>query len=292
MSNTKNAKNVLEGLVERMVAGDLPEAIAKSYIRADDVPSAKWSRCNRILMLLSGTTDARGYKQWAEVGRHVRRGAKAVYILAPRMVSVRGDDDGDEKKDGRDEEKERKIIVGFRALPVFRYEDTEGEPLNEYEPRQMPPLFGLAAYNGIDVRYMNTAGGEYGSISVERRSMTLSTESPDTYLHELVHWYDLRDRDDRKRGQDPVQETVAQLGACALAHMYGIDAAGYTAMYVAGYAGCDESDGEKLGRQCMRVIDRTCEAIERILADAALMAAAEGGPKGAAVPQPVAAVAN
>ncbi|MDE0267007.1 MAG: hypothetical protein OXK17_08340 [Thaumarchaeota archaeon] len=282
MSNTKNARIVLEGLVARMASGDLPEAIAKSYIRADDVPSAKWSRCNRILMLLSGITDARGYRQWAEAGRHVRKGVRALYILAPRVVSV---------KDCREDDEERKVVVGFRALPAFRYEDTDGAPLQEYEPRQMPPLFGLAAYNGIDVRYMNTAGGEYGSMSVERKSMTLSSESPDVYLHELVHWYDLRDREDRKHGQDPVQETVAQMGACALAHMYGIDAAGYTAMYVAGYAGCDKSDGEKLGRQCMRVIDRTREAIDRILEDAAAMGReAAAGPEAAGRPAAVAAV--
>ena len=273
--NSSTAKTVLVGLVGRMASGDLPAAIAKSYIQAGDVPSSKWSRCNRILVALSGTADARGYRQWEKVGRHVRRGAKSLYILAPLLVSAKKEDV---------EEEDKKIMVGFRAVPVFRYEDTEGAPLQEYEPRELPPLFGLAEYNGLDVRYMNSSGGEYGSISVERRSMTLSTESPDTYLHELVHWYDLRDREDRRRGQDPVQETVAQLGACALAQMYGFDASAYTAKYVAGYAGCGAGDGEKLGRQCLKVLDRTCEAIERILEDAAKI----GEAGGMAVPLPVA----
>lgn len=273
--NTANAKNVLSGLVDRIISGDLPAAIAKSYIDVDDdSPSAKWSRCNRLLMLLSGTSDARGYNQWGEAGRHVRKGAKAVYILAPRIVNVSDEKDGDEKDD-------RKVVVGFRALPVFRYEDTEGEPLKNYEPKTVPPLFGLAAKNGIDVRYVGTRGGEYGSMNVPDRHMTLSTESPDTYLHELVHWYDLKDRDDRVDGQDEIQETVAQLGACALASMYGYDASAYTAMYIAHYANCSERDTDKIGRQCMRVIDRTCDAIDRILADAAKL---EGCEKVAAAP--------
>ncbi len=275
--NSSTAKTVLEGLVGRMASGDLPAAIAKSYIQAGDVPSSKWSRCNRILVALSGTADARGYRQWEKVGRHVRRGAKSLYILAPLLVNAN-------KRDGEEEE-DRKIMVGFRAVPVFRYEDTEGAPLQEYEPRELPPLFGLAEYNGIDVRYMNTHAGEYGAIDVKSGHMTLSSESPDVYLHELVHWYDLRDREDRRNGQDPVQETVAQLGACALAHMYGVDVSAWTAMYVSQYAGCDVADGEKLGRQCLKVLDRTCEAIERILEDAAKCA--EAG-RGMAVPLPVA----
>lgn len=272
--NSSTAKTVLTGLVGRMASGDLPAAIAKSYIQAGDVPSSKWSRCNRILVALSGTADARGYRQWESVGRHVRRGARAAYILAPLLVP-RKDEDG--------RKTDEKIMVGFRAVPVFRYEDTEGEPLKSYEPRELPPLFGLAEYNGIDVRYANTSGGEYGSMDVDSGHMTLSTESPDTYLHELVHWYDLRDRDDRVNGQDEIQETVAQLGACALAAMYGIDVSGWTAKYIARYAGCSEKDSDRIGRQCLRVIDRTCDAIERMLEDAARMEA--GG--GAAVPLPL-----
>lgn len=275
--NSSTAKTVLEGLVGRMASGDLPAAIAKSYIRAGDVPSSKWSRCNRILVALSGTADARGFRQWQAVGRRVRRGAKAAYILAPLLVS---------KKDDQGEETDEKVMVGFRAVPVFRYEDTEGAPLLEYEPRELPPLFGLAEYNGIDVRYMNSAAGEYGAINVRSGHMTLSSEAPDVYLHELVHWYDLRDREDRRDGQDPVQETVAQLGACALAQMYGIGDAADTAEYVAQYAGCGVEDGEKLGRQCLKVLDRTCEAIERILEDAAKIG--EAGGMSAAVPLPVA----
>ena len=261
-NNTSNAKTVLEGLVGRMASGDLPAAIAKSYIHVDDdMPSSKWSRFNRILMMMSGTSDARGYRQWGEVGRHVRKGSRAVYILAPRMVKVADKDDK--------EKEEREVMVGFRALPVFRYEDTEGKAIKSYEPKSMPPLFELADMNGIDVRYMNTSHGEYGCIGVESGHMTLSSEDPDVYLHELVHWYDLKDRDDRKNGQDEIQETVAQLGACALAHMYGIDVSAWTARYIASYAGCSEKDGDKLGRQCMRVIDRVCGVIDRIMEDAA-----------------------
>ncbi|MCE2498900.1 MAG: hypothetical protein J4F28_07965 [Nitrosopumilaceae archaeon] len=90
----------MEQFVGRMASGDLPAAIAKSCIHVDeDMPSSKWNRCNRILMMLSGTSDARGYRQWGEVGRHVRKGSRAVYILAPRIVKV---SDKDGKKPARE----------------------------------------------------------------------------------------------------------------------------------------------------------------------------------------------
>src|SRR4051794_40846156 len=41
-----------------------------------------WSLCNQLLVLLAGTADARGYRQWQEGGRHVKKGAKSIRILA------------------------------------------------------------------------------------------------------------------------------------------------------------------------------------------------------------------
>ena len=37
-------------------------------------------------MYISGTLDARGFKQWKEVNKFVKKGSQALYILVPRMV--------------------------------------------------------------------------------------------------------------------------------------------------------------------------------------------------------------
>src|SRR5207248_5250966 len=64
----------------------LPAAIATTLIlrQTSDAPMTGWSLCNQLLVLLAGTTDARGYRQWEEAGRHVKQGSKAIRILAPR----------------------------------------------------------------------------------------------------------------------------------------------------------------------------------------------------------------
>jgi len=82
-------KNVLDSILERFQTGDIPEAIAYSMFPFPEVPSARWSLLNRTLQFLSGTMDARGYRQWQNVNRYVKKGSKAplqVLVLKPYSV--------------------------------------------------------------------------------------------------------------------------------------------------------------------------------------------------------------
>ena len=68
----------------------LPRALAPVFIhRQDDVPCRKWSWHNQLIAALSGTTDARGMKQWNAAGRKVAKGSKAIWILAPCVKKIR-----------------------------------------------------------------------------------------------------------------------------------------------------------------------------------------------------------
>ncbi len=254
MKNSEKATAILNDIVEHFSNKEFAETCAKAFISAEEIPSSSWSLGNQVLMLFSGTTDARGYRQWEQVRRHVKKGSKAIYILIPMQKRI---------KDKNEEDKT--IVIGFRGMPVFRYEDTEGEPLQEYAPKVLPPLFDLAAKNGIDVKWENTRHGEYGSIDPKRKEIVLSTEAPDTFLHELVHWYDNKNIK-LKLKQDPEQETVAQLGACVLAKMYGYDSENYTWNYIATYAKTDSP--EEVGRACFKVLSRVQKAITAMLSDA------------------------
>ena len=89
-------KNVLDSILERFRTGDIPEAIAYSMFPFPDVPSSNWSLLNRTLMFLSGTMDARGYRQWQNVNRYVKKGSKALYIIVPYLKVI--EDDMEERK--------------------------------------------------------------------------------------------------------------------------------------------------------------------------------------------------
>src|SRR5215831_17708750 len=56
---------------------------------------------------------------WLSLGRQVRKGEKAIYILAPIVRKVRNE------KTGEDEPR----VVGFRGASVFDVSQTDGEPL-------------------------------------------------------------------------------------------------------------------------------------------------------------------
>jgi len=144
LPSVDKVKEATQKLIELFKSGNLPPAIARTTIRAKaghEVPSDSWSLGNRLLMLLAGTEDARGFKQWQKVGRKVKKGAKAFYILAPRMVKTEDNTTGEEKL----------VIAGFLSVPVFRYEHTEGEEIiyPDYSPPALPPLSDVAGPSSL-----------------------------------------------------------------------------------------------------------------------------------------------
>jgi len=65
-----------------------PEKVALAVFKGNGKPSDAWSFFNRLIMLMNNTEDARGFRQWQKVGRRVKKGAKAFYILAPIRKKV------------------------------------------------------------------------------------------------------------------------------------------------------------------------------------------------------------
>ncbi len=156
MKMTDKAQEALDRILAAFESGQVPEAIAKVMLPTFDVPSKQWSLNNRLLQFLSGTSDARGIRQWREVGRHPKKGSKAFCILIPRHVKKRAQDD---------DEEDRQILVGFKCAPVFAAEDTDGEPLAEQpdlEPPQAPPLAEVAEAWNICVDYLPGNAKHFG----------------------------------------------------------------------------------------------------------------------------------
>jgi len=69
--------------------GQLPKALAPVFIRRkDSVPCRQWSWSNQLITAINGHSDARGYRQWQEAGRHVTKGEKSFQILVPLTKRV------------------------------------------------------------------------------------------------------------------------------------------------------------------------------------------------------------
>jgi hypothetical protein len=190
---------VLKEVIDRFMSGDIPEAIALSMFPIPNIPAAKWSLLNRTLMFLAGSEDARGIKQWNTAGRRVKRGVRAFRIFAPRFS----------KKEDKESREEKLVLTGFLLVPVFRVQDTEGEPL-DYEEVQVPdfPLLEVAQAWGISVKAVPGNFRYYGYYSGGKREIALASPEECVFFHELSHAG--HDRiSPLKPGQDWKQEIVA-----------------------------------------------------------------------------------
>jgi hypothetical protein len=217
----ERVKAVLEGILERFKAGDIPQAIAYTLNPIPDIPSSRWSFMNRLIMNLSGTTDARGIRQWNQAGRTIKKGSKAIYILVPWIVG-KIKHPGDILEDDALQNPEIRIVKGFMAKPVFRVEDTEGEPL-DYPPLIIPdlPLMDRAREWGITVTAIPGFNKAYGAYIPKTKEILLATQEETVFFHELSHAAYERAIKELEPGQLWDQEVSAELCAQALCHLVG-----------------------------------------------------------------------
>lgn len=264
-TNDKAAATLAE-VLRIFESGEFPAAVERTVIHRlstdPEQPSSKWSLGNQIIMLLiGGTTDARGFKQWQEVGRRVKKGAKAFSILGPITRRIDADD-ADAQADDADRTA-RVIVTGFHTIPVFRLEDTEGDAIAraDYTPAALPPLREVADALGLSVSYSPFIADAYGVYIPDRKQIRLMTHDVKTWFHELSHAADHSVHpDELKPGQDPKTEIVAEVAAVTLARLYGFEGwEWHGARYVAQYAKTDPA------RAAMQLISRIQRILDRIL---------------------------
>ncbi len=226
----RRAQEVADAILKAFQENTLPKALAPVFVhRTDNVPCRSWSWANQLMAAIHGHCDARGYRQWEQTGRHVKKGEKAFPILVPMCKKKKAKDE-ETGTDETGDEKTKTYVYGFTSAPVFGLNQTEGEPLP-------PPSAGIA----------------------------LSVENLSTWAHELCHAADDRLGNLQERGQHWRSETVAELGGAILLETLGHDTdsdRGGCWEYVSAYAK-DAKITPITACQC--VLNRTCDAVALIL---------------------------
>lgn len=263
----KHTEDVANRIIGAFKAPDtLPKALAPIFIqRNDDIPCRKWSWHNQLITALSGTVDARGFRQWETAGRKVSKGTHAIWILAPCTKRISA-------KDEAGEDKPRTVVYGFRAIPVFAIEDTEGDALpdNSDEYKQFfteLPVLEVAESWGITVDgYTHTGNaplGYYSHGASGNQAIMLGVENLSTWAHELVHAAD--NKLNNLSGSKSNREIVAELGGAILLECLGqnIDSdLGGAYDYVKSYAALEKIN---VVQACVKTLDRTCNCVKLIL---------------------------
>lgn len=253
----RHVKRVLSDILERFKSGDIPEAIAYAMYPIPNIPSAKWSYLNKMVVYLSGTWDARGMRQWNRAGRVVKKGAKAIYILVPRVIRKRDYERGEELL----------ILKGFMAQAVFRAEDTEGKLLDYEKEISLPelPLLERAKEWGIAVMGRPRFARYLGFYDHGNRRIELASPEEVVFFHELSHASHARLNGGLR--DEPVwkKEVVAELAAQVLCQLVGKrtqDRLGNTYHYIDGYS---QSVGLTPISACLQLLDTVERVLNQIL---------------------------
>jgi len=271
----RQAESAAARILDAFQSGSVPKALAPVFIhRKDNVPCRAWSWSNQLIVALTGFSDARGYRQWQEVGRYVRKGEKAFHILVP----IVGKKSVENRETG--EEEDRTFIRGFTSAPVFGLSQTAGEPLPPPDPAVMAwleslPVWEVAESWGLSVDGYNGQSGRALGKYRHGSGIALGVENLSTWAHELVHAADDRLGQLKERGQHWRSETVAELGGAVLLETLGYETEsdrGGCWEYVQSYA---RDAGIEPVTACQRVLKRMCDSVALIL-DTAETLAGEG----------------
>ena len=210
---------------------------------------------NNVLLIASqahNATQVAGFNAWKKLGRNVRKGEKAIFILAPMVYKV-----ADETSDT-----EIHVLRGFKFVPVFDVQQTEGndlpsicnrlagdDPTNCYEQ-----LISVANSLGFNVEDHTFTGSTNGDCSFELHRIRVEvTNTPaqrvKTLAHELAHAMLHADETNRS-----LAELEAESVAYIVCQVLGIDSSDYSFGYVTSWAGG--------GEQAIATIKASCERIQ------------------------------
>lgn len=235
-------------VLDLIKSGKLPEAVAIATFPNDDLPMNKWSLFNRLNCVIASWTfypdkkpDYRGFQMWKKAGRNVKAGQKAhTFILVPinkKFTARYYESDGVKHRlmqgqaapEGKVEKSEqREFLWGFKGIPVFHVEQTQGKPI-AYIELKLPDLPFLEVAKAMDIKVIPVgfSGEAYGSFSPQLRRIKLATDNESTFFHELAHAVDhhimvSKGGKGLSGGQHIDQEVVAEFSAACLAYMQGI----------------------------------------------------------------------
>lgn len=242
---------------------------------------SRYSFANQILVAMQAphATMTAGFAQWLSVGRHVRKGERALMIRQPKPFSRERENAAGETETVRG--------MAFGIAAVFSYEQTDGDDLPEVPelcspvtadgvtPETVEAFRRLAlALDGAPVASVEIRarrpGDPRGAAGWYRRSdrsiVVLNSGSAAgmfrTLAHEIAH---ALMHGTAEHHDTPTKEVEAESVAFIVCEAMGIDTAGTSFPYVASWAGKGADAGAKVlesGERITRAATAILDALE------------------------------
>lgn len=203
-----------------------------------------------------------GFHAWRKLGRTVRKGERAIWILAPSF-STRRRGDADDENDIR--------VTRFVPVPVFDISQTDGRDLPEVCRRldadgpsgAFVMLTEVANEIGFQVDVVDLDAGVNGECRFAERTIRIEQRNSGaqrvkSLAHELAHAILHEDVDNRARA-----ELEAESCAYIVCQHFGLDSGRYSFGYVASWMGGGSLAREALESSCREIARATQEIVSR-----------------------------
>ncbi len=259
-TNTNQTKQLAKEATDQLI--EAVEAGKSEKLKAYLAMMGKFHRYSFGNVMLIGAqkpnaSRVAGYRTWKKLGRQVKKGEKAIRILAPMVRrNKRQQEEGDDQEEN---------VTFFKTVCVWDTTQTDGKPLPEFSEVAGDPgkyidrLKGYVASRGIKLEYSNSIGRAEG-LSAKGRIILRKNLSPaeefSVLLHELSH-------ETLHQGEEPtknktVQETEAEAVAFVVCQAVGLDTNTASSDYVQLYDGKKEtliSSLERIQQTAADIID-------------------------------------
>lgn len=200
--------------------------------------SYSFTNCMLIYQQKPETTMVAGFHSWrTKFERHVKKGEKAIRILAPMKRKVQQMEEGEE----------RYYICGWKWVSVFDISLTTGKPLPSIVEDSLQGevddygsfLEALILSSRVPVRFAKIPGGAHGyfdpnvhEIVIDNTMSELQTVK--TLIHEMAH--SILHAEDTDMEDMARREIEAESTACLVCMHYGMDTGAYSFGYIASWS--------------------------------------------------------
>ena len=238
---------------------------------------------NNTLLIAMQKPDASlvaGYNKWKdEFERHVKRGERAIKILAPAPYKVRRQVEKLDASgrpipgpDGKPLTEEQEVTVpAFKVVSVFDVSQTEGREIPDIAADELTGsveryqdfFAALERTSPVPIAFENIESGAHGYYHLEEKRIAIDEgmselQTLKTAIHEIAHATlhaidkdatpeELADRPDRR-----TREVQAESVAYAVCQHYGLDTSDYSFGYVAGWSSGKELSELKASLETIR----------------------------------------
>jgi hypothetical protein len=199
---------------------------------------------NTILIYMQNphATLVKGFREWKKHERYVKKGAKAIKVLAP-LIGKKKEKEESEKEDGT-----KKVLYGFRYVNVFDIASTDGKdlpapavkPLEGDGEQEKALLQEWIRRVDIPVTFKDTgeANGYYHLIEnyIAIHEGRSTTQQLKTLIHEYSHYLLHAKGATFEQEGSRIREAQAEAVAYVVMNHFGYDTGDYSFGYIAGWS--------------------------------------------------------